>query len=124
MFFGRISESLLAAVRVGLASGDDGMAGPKRLELGGGKLATLSLLRGGRGNASAIDTARLGWPGFGNDGPSSEDTPDDGLPNDPDIDRAGDDGSSDVRRMAWSDGFGFSEFGSAGNADVGGFEAL
>ena len=127
VFFGRIKESLLGAVRVGLTSGDEGVVGlfPKRLGLGGGKLATRSPLRGGRGNDSAIDTARLGWPGFASDEPSNEGKPVNGLPNDPDIDRpVCDDGSCDVRRKAWSDGFGLSEFGIAGNADVGGFEAL
>lgn len=66
MLFGPCMSESLFAVRVGLARGDEGIA--RWPGLGGGKLVTRSPLRGGRGKASAIDTARLGVPDLSSDG--------------------------------------------------------
>jgi hypothetical protein len=108
---------------VGLASGLEG--NPEvflgnALGLGGGKLATLFPPLGGCGNEEVdIDTARFGSIG------EVGDIIDDGRPKLPDSDRPGlFVGKREVRRNVLIEGFVLSEVGSAGSADVGGFDAL
>jgi hypothetical protein len=127
--FGFGIESRNFSMLIGVTTGDDGLV-KLVFERGlvGGKLVTRAAVRGGCGKA-AIDTARLGSFGVSfivtdasKEGVEdrSNAIPDGGRILLPEIDLLGVCGRADSLRKPCIE----FEFGSAGSADVGGFEAL